>query len=167
MGITLSFADDLNAEQVANKLAYWATIMAQGNKVVVAAMLANEEQKKAEAAEAAAAAANDNGTENVIDLAKAAASREAKKKSNGKGKTGAKVEPKVEPKPKDTKLTEAQVRSIMIDYVNVASKVMKEDRKAIFHGVSKVVELPEDKYQAMVDLIEERTLEIEKMVAGE
>lgn len=172
MGIQITFPDDFNAEQVANKLAYWATIMAQGNKVVVAA-LQNAEQKKAEAEKGAAAVPTDvnpNGdNENVIDLAKAAKTREAKK-----AKAGAKVEqPKPAKKPDGDKLTEAQVRTIMIDYVNAAAPALKASRKEVFEdllnnfGVKKVVELPEANYQAMVDLVEQRTRELEKMVAGE
>lgn len=171
MSIQFTFPDNLNAQQVANQLAYWATVLTQGYKVVVAAVL---EAEKATAATAATDIdPNGPANDNVIDLAKAARTREAKKAKSSNGKVaGAKVETAAKPKT-DDKLTEARVRSVMIDYVNAAAPALKAARKEVFHsllnefGVQKVVDLTEDKYQAMIDLVETRTVELEKMREGE
>jgi hypothetical protein len=79
----------------------------------------------------------------------------AAKKANGKAKP---KEEKIECS--DKPLTEAEVRSIMIDFVNVAAEKQPDmSRKEIFKKlldafkVDKLADLPEDKYQAMVDLV--------------
>jgi hypothetical protein len=59
----------------------------------------------------------------------------------------------------DTPLTEAQVRTAMIDYVNAASEKSEKTRKEIFKElldnftVDKLADLPADKYDAMVQLV--------------
>jgi ABC-type methionine transport system ATPase subunit len=78
----------------------------------------------------------------------------AAKKANGKAKP---KEEKIECS--DKPLTEAQVRSAMIDYVNAASEKSEKTRKEIFKElldnftVDKLADLPADKYDAMVQLV--------------
>jgi hypothetical protein len=77
-----------------------------------------------------------------------------------KAKANSKAKPKEEKiECSDTPLTEAQVRTAMIDYVNAASEKSEKTRKEIFKElldnftVDKLADLPADKYDAMVQLV--------------
>lgn len=149
--ISFTFGDNLSAEKVAQELAAWSVILATGYSEVNKRLKDNADARAAEEKQAA------GEHDNVIQLAKTA-----------KGKLAVKPKPKA-----DEKLTEARVRSIMIDYVNIASKQMKAERKEVFLGllgefsVGTIKDLPTEKYQAMVDLVEKRTRELSAMANGE
>jgi hypothetical protein len=80
----------------------------------------------------------------------------APKKENKRSKPKSEVKIECRDKP----LTEAEVRSAMIDFVNVAAEKQPDlSRKEIFKAlldtfkVDKLADLPEDKYQEMVELV--------------
>lgn len=81
----------------------------------------------------------------------------AKPKGNGRAKHKPTTEAKIECR--DKPLTEAEVRTAMIDFVNAAAEKSETPRKEIFKGlldkfkVDKLADLPADQYDAMVQLV--------------